>query len=133
MRPPHSGFVQVGLWEAIRLLDEWISPEQIASDKLAAGNGVARPAAVLQAEDSMSMKIRLLFGPIAAILFCSAIIALGSFVTDYDQVRQTVWEIGEVGPPMQFPFTALLCATAVCLLMFALGLRMPRQGRVTLR
>ena len=60
----------------------------------------------------MSLKIRLLFGPLAAILFCSGIVVLGSFVTDYHQVRQTVSEIGEVGSPMQFPFTALLCATS---------------------
>jgi hypothetical membrane protein len=71
----------------------------------------------------MSLKIRLLFGPLAAILFCSGIGVLGSLVTDYHQVRQTVSEIGEIGSPMRFPFTALLCATAACLLIFALGLK----------
>jgi hypothetical membrane protein len=71
----------------------------------------------------MSLKSRLLFGPLAAILFCLGIGVLGSFVTDYHQVRQTVSEIGEVGSPMRFPFTALLCATAVCLLIFASGMK----------
>lgn len=71
----------------------------------------------------MFVKRRLFFGPLAAFLFCLGVIMLGSFVPDYHQVRQTVSEIGEVGSPMQFPFTFLLCATAVCLFVFALGLR----------
>lgn len=47
---------------------------------------------------------------------------LPAFVPGYDVVRQTVSEIGEVGSPAQVPFAALLCAVALCLLVFAVGL-----------
>jgi hypothetical protein len=61
------------------------------------------------------LKDRLLFGPVAAVLFGLGIGVLGLFVPDYHQVRQTVSEIGEGGSPMRFAFTALLCATGVVL------------------
>jgi hypothetical protein len=40
-------------------------------------------------------------------------------VPGYNPVFQTVSEIGEAGSPAQIPFTATLCAMALCLLIFA--------------
>src|SRR5215831_9888076 len=67
--------------------------------------------------------IRVLFGLFAAILLALGIAVLGSRVPGYSPVHQTVSEIGEVGSPMQLPFTILLCTVAACVLVFASGLR----------
>jgi len=66
---------------------------------------------------------RLLFGPIGALLLAVGICGLSLVVPGYSQVRQTVSEIGEVGSPAQLPFTVLLVAVGVCILVFASGLR----------
>ena len=66
---------------------------------------------------------RVLFGPIGAVMLALGIVVLGAMVPGYSQVHQTVSEIGEVGSPMQVPFTILLFAVAVCILVFAFGLR----------
>jgi hypothetical membrane protein len=66
---------------------------------------------------------RLLLGPMAGVLLFAGIAGLGLGVPGYSHVRQTVSEIGEVGSPMQIPFTLLLCLVAGCLLIFALGVR----------
>ena len=65
---------------------------------------------------------RLLFGPLAAALLLVGVGGLALLVPGYDPVRQTVSEIGEVGSPMRWPFTGLLCAVASCVLVFAAGL-----------
>ncbi len=65
---------------------------------------------------------RILFGPLGAVLLALGIAALGSMVPGYNQVHQTVSEIGEVGSPMQLLFTILLCAVALCVVIFAWGL-----------
>jgi hypothetical membrane protein len=65
---------------------------------------------------------RLLFGVAAAALLAFAMLALPAMVPGYDPVRQTVSEIGEAGSPTRIPFAAALCAIALCLLVFALGL-----------
>lgn len=65
---------------------------------------------------------RLLFGPLAAAVLVFAILALAFMVPGYDQVRQTVSEIGEMGSPARIPFAASLCGIAVCLLIFASGI-----------
>jgi hypothetical membrane protein len=67
--------------------------------------------------------IRVLSGPLGAALLALGIAVLGSMVPDYSHVHQTVSEIGEVGSPMQLPFTILLCAVAASILVFAWGLR----------
>ena len=71
----------------------------------------------------MSFKTRAAFGVIAAVLFAIGIIVLAEFVPDYDQVRQTVSEIGEVGCPVQIPFAILLCITAICVLIYGSAIR----------
>lgn len=74
--------------------------------------------------DRSAGKSAALFGPLSAIVLFAGIVVLATLVPGYDQVRQTVSEIGEVGSPMQLPFTVLLCAVAVGLLIFASGVRM---------
>jgi hypothetical membrane protein len=66
---------------------------------------------------------RVLFGLFGAALLVVGIAVLEAMVPGYNPVRQTVSEIGEVGSPMQLPFTLLLCTVAACVLVFASGLR----------
>lgn len=66
--------------------------------------------------------VRLLFGPLAAIVFAVGVALLPSFVPGYSAVRQTVSEIGEVTSPMRVEFAALLWLVAFCVLVFAVGL-----------
>jgi len=64
---------------------------------------------------------RLLMGPLAACIFGVGIIGLSMMIPGYNQVRQTVSEIGEVGSPARWSFALMLCFVAVCLLVFAVG------------
>jgi hypothetical membrane protein len=66
--------------------------------------------------------LRLLSGPLAALLLLAGVIGLGLMVPGYDPVRQTVSEIGELGTPLRIPFAAMLCVVATCLLVFTAGL-----------
>jgi hypothetical membrane protein len=66
---------------------------------------------------------RLLFGPAAAGVLTIGIIALGYMVPGYNQVRQTVSEIGELGSPARVPFAVMLVCVAGCLLIFAVAVR----------
>lgn len=65
---------------------------------------------------------RLLFGPLAAAVLAVGIVALPFWVPGYNHVQQTVSEIGEMDSPARVPFTIMLCAVAVCLLIFAAGM-----------
>jgi hypothetical membrane protein len=71
----------------------------------------------------MRRDARLLFGPLAAALFAAGVTTLPLLVPGYDAVRQTVSEIGEMDSPMRWPFGMLLFVVAVCVFVFALGLR----------
>lgn len=71
----------------------------------------------------MKQTMGLLSGPLAAILFALGIVLLSFAVPGYSQVHQTVSEIGEVGSPVQTPFTALLCVIAILVLVFAWEIR----------
>ena len=62
---------------------------------------------------------RLWFGPVAVLLFIVGTFAIGAITPGYSHIRQTVSELGEVGSPGQFAFSALLCLVAVCLVIFA--------------
>jgi hypothetical membrane protein len=66
---------------------------------------------------------RLLFGPLAAVLLLVGIIGLAFLVPDYNAIRQTVSEIGEMDSPARIPFAVMLCLVAVCLIIFALAVR----------
>jgi hypothetical membrane protein len=65
---------------------------------------------------------RLLFGPLAAALLGTGIVLLAYWVPGYSQVHQTVSEIGEMDSPARISFTIMLCAVALCLLIFAAGI-----------
>lgn len=71
---------------------------------------------------------RLLFGPLAALLFVLGIVVLGLFVPGYSAVRQTVSEIGEMSSPMRWPFAGLTFALGLCLLVFASGVWRAASG-----
>lgn len=66
---------------------------------------------------------RLLFGPLAAVFLAAGIVGLAYMVPGYSQIRQTVSEIGEMDSPARIPFAIMLCGVAVCLLIFAAGVR----------
>jgi hypothetical membrane protein len=70
----------------------------------------------------MHLRTNLLFGPLAAVLLFLGIFVLGLLLPGYSGVRQTVSEIGEVGSPQRIPFAVLLCAVAICLIIFARAL-----------
>lgn len=65
----------------------------------------------------------LLAGPLAAVIFTSGVILLPLGIPGYSQIHQTVSEIGMAGSAMQLPFTVMLCATALCMLLFGWALR----------
>ena len=71
----------------------------------------------------MTLRSRLSFGLLAAIVLWGGILLLPLMVPGYDGIRQTVSEIGKRGSPMRIPFTATLCIFAACLLVFAWALR----------
>lgn len=71
----------------------------------------------------MTRNYSLLFGPLAGALLAFGIVELAATIPDYDHVRQTVSEIGEIGSPARVPFAILLCSVAFCLLVFATGVR----------
>ena len=70
----------------------------------------------------MGLRVRLWFGPLAAAILLLGISGLGRVVPRYDQVRQTVSEIGKVGSPARIPFTTMLCIVGAFLLVFASAL-----------
>jgi hypothetical membrane protein len=71
----------------------------------------------------MKPNVRLLFGPLATAIFVVGLLCLPRMVPAYSQVHQTVSEIGELGSPARIPFTLMLCAVALCILVFAYALR----------
>lgn len=71
----------------------------------------------------MPLRRRFSFGLIAVFVLWGSFLLLPLLVPGYDSVRQTVSEIGEMGSPARVPFAAMLCVFAICLLLFAWGLR----------
>jgi hypothetical protein len=73
----------------------------------------------------------LLAGPSAAVIFGLGVGLLPLGIPGYDQVRQTVSEIGMVGSPMEIRFNLMLFAGALCVLVFgwSLGSASVRAGR----
>ncbi len=65
----------------------------------------------------------LLAGALATVVFSFGVLLLPLWVPGYSQVQQTVSEIGMVGSPMKIPFTIMLCLVALCMLVFAWGIR----------
>ena len=71
----------------------------------------------------MRRNYRLLFGPLAGIILAFGIVGLALLLPEYSQVHQTVSEIGETSSPARIPFAIMLGCVAVCILVFALGVR----------
>lgn len=71
----------------------------------------------------LSLRLRLSFGLVAALVLWAGFVLLPLWVPGYDSIRQTVSEIGEMGSPARVPFAAMLCVVAICVLLFAWGLR----------
>ena len=69
-----------------------------------------------------SVRVRALFGPLAALLILAGIIGLARMVPDYSQVHQTVSEIGEMDSPARWPFALLLSCVGVFVLVFSSAL-----------
>jgi hypothetical membrane protein len=82
----------------------------------------------------MTWRARLYFGPVAALILLAGVALLPLLIPGYNQIRQTVSEIGEMDSPMRVPFAAILCAVALALLVFASGLRdmLKQSGHATL-
>jgi hypothetical membrane protein len=72
---------------------------------------------------AMSRNNRLLFGPLAAAIFGFGVAGLAMMIPSYSHVRQTVSEIGEMDSRARIPFAIMLCCVAICLLIFASGVR----------
>jgi hypothetical protein len=66
--------------------------------------------------------IKLLFGPLSALVFFAGVAGLGLLVPGNSQIHQTVSEIGEQGSPAQLPFSVMLWCLAACTLVFAWGI-----------
>jgi hypothetical protein len=70
----------------------------------------------------MSAPARLLFGPLAAVVFAIGVAAMALWVPGYNAMGQTVSEIGQMSSPMRWPFAALLWLVALFMVVFATGL-----------
>ena len=68
-------------------------------------------------------RLSLLFGPLAAAILALGVAGLALMAPGYDQVRQTVSEIGEIDSAARIPFAIMLACVAACLLVFAAAVR----------
>lgn len=67
----------------------------------------------------MHFRLPYLAGPLAGIIFFSAVYGLAPMLGSYSHVAQTVSEIGKYGSPAKIPFQAAVLTVAFCLLVFA--------------
>ena len=70
----------------------------------------------------MNLRTRLLFGPIAALVFVLGTIGVALFLPGYSHVRQDVSEIGALGTPTRLAFAIVVYGVAASLVIFAWGL-----------
>lgn len=71
----------------------------------------------------MTRDYRLLFGPLAGGILAFGVAGLALLIPGYSHIRQTVSEIGETGSPARVLFAMMLCAVAICILVFAFAVR----------
>jgi hypothetical membrane protein len=80
----------------------------------------------------MKTETRLLFGPVAAIIFFSGVVCLALFVPGYSHLHQSISAIGKMGTPMRIPFALVIACYAGSLLIFASGIyRVAVESRVS--
>ena len=70
----------------------------------------------------MSTQTRLLFGPIAAVIFFFGVLGLSLLLPGYSHVHQDISTIGRIGSPQRIPFAAVFIFYACSLLIFASGI-----------
>lgn len=70
----------------------------------------------------MRTKTRLLFGPIAAVIFFFGVLGLASLLPGYSHVHQDISTIGRIGSPERVPFSAVFIFYACSLAIFASGI-----------
>jgi hypothetical membrane protein len=105
--------------ERLHALDEvWhaVDPKAVRADDESSAD-------VERGGDDPLNDYRLLFGPLAGALLLVGIAGLALMIPGYSHVHQTVSEIGETGSPAQIQFALLLCAVAICILVFAVAVR----------
>jgi hypothetical protein len=69
----------------------------------------------------MRTETRLLFGPIAAVVFFFGVLGLSLLIPGYSHVHQDISPIGKLGSPLRVPFSIVLISYACSLLFFASG------------
>jgi hypothetical membrane protein len=81
---------------------------------------------------NMRTEIRLLFGPIAAVIFFFGVLGLSLLMPGYSHVHQDVSTIGRIGSPERVPFSIVSNFYACSLLIFACGIfTLARLGRTS--
>jgi hypothetical membrane protein len=70
----------------------------------------------------MQQRLLYLAGPLAGVVFFSAVYTLAPMVDGYSHVSQTVSEIGEYGSPAKLPYQIAMLIVSLCLLVFASSL-----------
>jgi len=70
----------------------------------------------------MKTETRLLFGPIAAVIFFFGVLGLSLLIPGYSHVHQDISTIGRIGSPQRIPFSIVFIFYACSLLIFASGI-----------
>jgi hypothetical membrane protein len=70
----------------------------------------------------MRTETRLLFGPIAAVIFFFGVLGLASLIPGYSHVHQDISTIGRIGSPQRVPFSVVFTFYACSLGVFASGI-----------
>ncbi len=70
----------------------------------------------------MGTERRLLFGPIAAIIFFFGVLGLSLLIPGYSHVHQDISTIGRLGTRLRIPFAIVIACYACSLTIFATGI-----------
>jgi hypothetical membrane protein len=70
----------------------------------------------------MRTETRLMFGPVAAVIFFAGVAGLALLVPGYSHLQQSISAIGKLGSPTRIPFALVFVCYACSLLVFASGL-----------
>ncbi len=70
----------------------------------------------------LKTETRLMFGPVAAVIFFAGVCGLALFVPGYSHLQQSISAIGKLGTPTRIPFALVFICYACSLLVFASGI-----------